>query len=107
MALDIHVDQEADQSVIVVSGEVDLNTSPDLRSALLEAVKDEHGVKVDLAAVDYMDSSGVATLVEAFKACLAGNQAFQLLFPSEAVMRVLRLARLDTLFDIQEREEAD
>jgi anti-sigma B factor antagonist len=49
-----------------------------------------------------MDSSGVATLVEGLKAC-ADKKKFILVNPSEPVMKVLKLARLDGLFRIQDQ----
>ena len=49
-------------------GDVDLSTSPDLRAALQEAfTRKPAKVVVDLSGVAYMDSSGVATLVEALQ----------------------------------------
>ena len=86
-----------------VQGEVDLYSSPELRNAVLKAVgKAEHGLALDLSEVPYMDSSGVATLVEGLKACKSKKKSFALLSPSQSVMKVLQLARLDTVFDIVE-----
>ncbi len=86
---------------IAVSGEVDLYTSPDLRAALMKAVPAAAaGVEVDLSGVDYMDSSGVATLVEGFKSARENSKKFVLVTPSSSVMKVLELARLDAVFEI-------
>jgi len=87
---------------IVVQGEVDLYTSPELRSALMKAVPAaEARVEVDLSGVEYMDSSGVATLVEGFKSARENSKAFVLFMPSASVMKVLELARLDSVFEIE------
>lgn len=85
---------------ISAAGEVDLGTSPKLRQAILSAVDDYHIVHVELGDVEYMDSSGVATLVEGLKACRAKGKAFELHTPSTSVLKVLQLARLDSLFTI-------
>ena len=53
-----------------------------------------------LASVGYMDSSGVATLVEGLRAAKNSGKAFMLQMPSQSVMKVLQLARLDTIFTI-------
>ena len=53
--------------IIEVKGEVDLNSSPQLRKAVLAGIERKPQVAVDLGAAQYMDSSGVATLVEALK----------------------------------------
>lgn len=102
MALEIDVVNEGTWRVVRVCGEVDLNSSPELREAVLEAV-DEHGrVGIDLSAAAYMDSSGVATMVEALKAAAEKDGTFVLVRPSPAVRKVLSLSRLDMLFDIRE-----
>ncbi len=86
---------------IAVRGEVDLYTSPDLRAVVMKAVPAAStGVEVDLSGVDYMDSSGVATLVEGFKSARENSKTFVLVTPSPSVMKVLELARLDSVFEI-------
>lgn len=92
---------ESDEGVTVhLSGEIDLDRSPEARKALLAAVATGRGVTVDMAEVDYMDSSGVATLVEAFQKSSSTHQPFQLVRVRERVLKVLQLARLDQVFDI-------
>lgn len=65
----LHVERMVDgegRTVLAVSGEVDLATMPALTEALAQAHRDgAAGIVVDLAAVDFMDSSGVRVLVEA------------------------------------------
>jgi anti-sigma B factor antagonist len=100
--MDLNQTEEAGHVTLQPVGEVDLSTSPALRDAILAAIKAQDSVGVDLSQVEYMDSSGVATLVEGLKAC-ADKKKFTLLSPSEPVMKVLKLARLDGLFRIQEQ----
>lgn len=107
MGLEIEVIRRGEWRILSVRGEVDLNSSPDLRSVLLAAVKQEGPVGVDLSGASYMDSSGVATLVEGLKSASERNQIFSLIQPSGAVMKVLELARLDSLFDIRDSVEAE
>ena len=57
-------------------------------------------VLVDLSAVDYIDSSGIASLVEAFQKAKKNNTGFALAAPNPAALRVLELARLDRVFRI-------
>jgi anti-sigma B factor antagonist len=49
---------------VTVLGEVDLATAPRLRTALAEASSDGAGLQVDLRAVRYLDSAGMAALFE-------------------------------------------
>lgn len=102
MPLQIEKDESTDSYTIRVKGEVDLYSSPELREAITEAVpKAVKEVVVDLAGVPYMDSSGVATLVEGFRAAKARNAGFVLLSPSNQVMKVLQLSKLDAIFEIR------
>lgn len=90
------------ETLIAVEGDVDLYSSPELRTAILKAVpKATDGVAVDLGQVGYMDSSGVATLVEGLRSAKENGKAFSLVAPSTAVMKVLELARLETIFEVR------
>jgi anti-sigma B factor antagonist len=100
----LKIDQTVNDEKIQISveGDVDLYTSPDLRKAILNAFQDAAGgLEVELSSVDYMDSSGVATLVEGFKKARENSKNFVLLNPSPSVMKVLELARLDAVFEIE------
>jgi anti-sigma B factor antagonist len=103
MALEIEFSTSNDRSLIVVRGEIDLYTSPDLRSEILAAVPKAAGqVAVHLSGVRYMDSSGVATLVEGLRSAREHGKSFTLVQPSPAVMNVLKLARLDSVFEVDQ-----
>ncbi|VAW77418.1 hypothetical protein MNBD_GAMMA14-2505 [hydrothermal vent metagenome] len=87
-------------SVVILSGEIDLNNSPDARKVILNSLKKMKHVMVDLSDVAYIDSSGVASLVEGFQYARTNDLEFGLIGVSEAAMSVLRLARLDQVFKI-------
>lgn len=87
-------------SIVILNGEVDLNNSPDARKVILTCLKKMKHVMVDLSNVEYIDSSGVASLVEGFQYARTNNLEFGLIGVSEAAMSVLRLARLDQVFKI-------
>jgi len=103
MAVQISTTETEGGLVIKVTGEVDLYSSPELRGAISKATSAAQStVAVDLSEVPYMDSSGVATLVEGLRATSQKDGAFVLLTPSTSVMKVLQLARLNTVFDIRD-----
>ena len=103
MGLRIEQSVQDGTAVIAVEGEVDLNTSPGLRTVLLKAAaKGKGSLAVDLRGVRYMDSSGVATLIEGLKSVREKGGRFVLLAPSGSVMKVLQLSRLDTVFEIRD-----
>ncbi len=86
--------------IVSFEGDVDLQSSPDTRKALLDAVGQGKAVFADLSGVGYIDSSGVASLVEAFQKAKSQNNKFILISVSENARRVLELARLDKVFTI-------
>ena len=87
-------------TVITLGGEVDLEHSPQARKALLDAVANNKKVVVDLSGGSYIDSSGIASLVEAFQTARKNGGGFTLASVSESALRVLQLARLDKVFTI-------
>ncbi|MCD4751275.1 MAG: STAS domain-containing protein [Thermoanaerobaculales bacterium] len=102
MALNIERKVSSDETVISVAGDVDLYTSPELRKAVLEAVPGAAGrVAVDLSGVNYIDSSGIATLVEGLRSAHKHDKAFVLVTPSPPVMQVLELSKLDNVFEVR------
>ena len=86
--------------VVAFDGDVDLEHSPEARRVLLEYVDRGQGLLVDLSGVAYMDSSGVASLVEAYQRSRKKGTAFALVSVNTPALRVLELARLDRVFTI-------
>lgn len=100
---DHSIRQQAGTWILELHGDVDLSSSPKAREALLDAVGRGGPVLVDLSGVGYMDSSGVASLVEALQQAKQANVTFALAAVQERAMRVLKLARLDRVFTIHEQ----
>jgi len=92
--------EEQGALIVAFDGDVDLQSSPEARKALLEAVGRGMPVLVDLSQVGYIDSSGVASLVESFQAARKAGQNLVLISVSDGAKRVLELARLDKVFTI-------
>lgn len=98
----IETTNTAGETIIAVEGDIDLYSSPELRAAVLKAVpKAAAGVGIHLGEVSYMDSSGVATLVEGLRSAKENGKSFTLVAPSTSVMKVLELARLDSIFEVR------
>ena len=92
--------------IIDVRGKVDLFSSPKMRSAILEAIgnKGISQVSINLSEVTYLDSSGVATLVEGLQRARSRHCRFVLFGLQDAAREVLKLARLDKIFEIRATE---
>lgn len=84
--------------VAALEGDIDLHVSGDVRERLLALVNESPTVVVDLSGVTGIDSSGVASLLEAFQRASKRGRTFILAAAGDSVLRVLRMARLDTVF---------
>ena len=92
--------EKQDASIVAFNGEIDLESSPAARKTLLKCFDNAANVVVDLSGVTYIDSSGVASLVEALQAAKKNGSQLTLAAVSEPTRRVLELARLDKVFTI-------
>ena len=87
--------------VVAVQGEVDLYSSPKLRHEIVYwAKKKILSLIVDLDAVTYMDSSGIATLVEGLQLATKYGGRFTIARPGSSIQEVLRFAHLDKILPI-------
>jgi anti-sigma B factor antagonist len=98
--MNIEITEASPFRVVSLTGDVDLHSSPQARQAILDVLKASMPILVDLSAVSYMDSSGVASLVEGYQAARKQGIEFGLVAPAAAAMNVLKLARLDKVFPI-------
>lgn len=104
----LNIDTSSRKGIEIISaeGEIDMEVSPRLRDALLEAFGRNPGaIVVDLSAVSYIDSSGVATLVEGLQWSNEGKGRFVLAGLHGNVSNTLRLAKLDKFFEIAPSKE--
>ena len=94
-------------TILDVSGDIDLASSPDLRKALLRELRELRipRVVLNLKAVEYVDSSGVASLVEGLKASRDVGSRLILFGLNSAVREVLQLSKLLRIFEVAETEE--
>jgi anti-sigma B factor antagonist len=88
------------RTLIRLRGEVDLSWSQQVRQAVLDALVKSRRVGVVLSDVSYIDSSGIAALVEGFQSARSKGAGFALVAVSDSVRAVLELARLDRVFPI-------
>ncbi len=92
--------------VVEVGGDIDLHRSTMLQQGLLGLLDEQPSkVVVDLAAVPYMDSSGVASLVKLLSRTRTLGVKLVLLSPSPRVRSILEITRLDSVFTITDSKE--
>ncbi len=95
----VRIEDGADAPRVTLSGEVDLRTSPALRTQLLDLIERRpKRLIVDLSEVQYMDSSGVGTLVEIKRHTDRKNVRMVLVNPQARVRSLFEITRLEKFF---------
>jgi anti-anti-sigma factor len=83
--------------LLVVHGELDIATTPELVEMLRRLRYQGHAVQLDLSAVTFMDSTGLTALMDAHIAAENNGWSFEIARASRAVRRVFALAGVTRL----------
>jgi len=94
-------------TIFDVAGDIDFANSPEVRHTVLREIRESRTSRVvmNLSQVRYIDSSGVASLVEGLKASRDLGSRFILFGLSSSAREVLQLSRLIKVFEIYDNEE--
>lgn len=86
---------------VAVRGEIDIASSEELRSALLSlADQGVRQVTIDMAGLDFIDSTGLGALIRVLKHYRAEGGDLKLAAPTKPVAKVLEITALDHLFEV-------
>jgi anti-sigma B factor antagonist len=100
--LEITVDRNGNDTIVRPSGQINVHSSPDLRDSLQAILSTEplpRTVTVDLAGVPYIETSGIATLIEALRIARHHQIGFCLQGLDGSVLRLFEVTGVLTLFD--------
>lgn len=110
MSKTMQVDQETVGTTMVLApkGEIDMAHSPSLQKVIASVMAGKPPkVVIDLGGVPYMDSSGIATLVEALQVSMRNKTSLVLCNLAPRVRSAFEISRLVQMFSIKAtREEA-
>jgi anti-sigma B factor antagonist len=88
-------------NVLPLEGEIDLHVSPEVAESLRTMIaKKQKVIVVDLTKVTYLDSSGLAVLIEGMQKIQEYGGKFALAGAQESVQHIFEIARLDQVFQI-------
>ena len=98
--LEISVVESKDGALLAPAGRLDIDSSPGLRDLLLAQLKSRRHrrVTIDLSAVTQIDSSGIATLIEALKIAYACKTELTLQGLHDEVRRLFEFSGMLALF---------
>lgn len=95
-----------DVVILAVDGEINFNSSPDFRKSFLKVLDSKaKKVVINLSNVAYVDSSGLATLVEALQKIKGNGGRLRLTNLSAKVKSLFEITKLEKLFEIFASEE--
>src|SRR6266404_3295922 len=94
-------------TIFDLSGDIDFASSQETRQSVLREIRESRAsrVVVNLSQVRYIDSSGVASLIEGLKASRDLGSRFILFGLSTPAREVIQLSRLTKVFEIYDTEE--
>ena len=102
----VRTEKKGSLVVCYVEGEIDINTAPDIKKAFDKLTSGrEAKILINLDRVAYIDSSGLATLVEIFKNMRTYGGKMKISNMSSKVRSLFEITKLDKLFDISSSEE--
>jgi anti-sigma B factor antagonist len=97
----IEITEHKGAKVFSLSGDIDLYSSPVLRREIISFVEKKVPLLlVDFRDVSYIDSSGIATLVEGLRGMMSHGGKLKLLGIPERLVEVFTFSKLDKVFDI-------
>lgn len=97
-AFSVRTEQHGDATVVVPRGELDLATAPALELALDDALDEALRVVLDLRELDFIDSSGLRTLLTARRRAELSGAAFSLVAGDIGLERTLEVAGVRQFF---------
>jgi anti-sigma B factor antagonist len=99
--MEIEVKDYQGMTVMALSGEIDMYSSPTLREEMMGLIdKKVTPLLVDFKRVSYIDSSGIATFVEGLKHMMSYGGRLKLIGLLEGVWEIFRFSKLEKVFEI-------
>jgi anti-sigma B factor antagonist len=107
LTIDVSSAQDGRVQLFSLGGSLDIATSPALRAALLEAAEhDGHEIIVDLATLEFLDSTGLGALIGARKRASEHGGSVRLVAQDGQILRLLRITGLLEVFAVYPSVEA-
>jgi anti-sigma B factor antagonist len=99
--------QAGETTILDLTGDITLFNSPEVRKTVLSLLREQHVLHlvVNMQAVPYIDSSGVASLVEGLKVSRDLHARFALFGLSKSARTVLELTHLLRIFEVHQTEQ--
>lgn len=104
--LNIGVERGEAATLVVLRGDLDMATAPELRECLVKVIDEGARVVIDLEAVGFLDSAGLGILVGGLKRARTRGGDLELVSTSHDVLKPLEITGLDRVFTIHAGRDA-
>lgn len=103
----VRIDPRKDLTVCHIDGEIDINSSPAIKKSFDKLISQKTPkIVINLSKVTYVDSSGLATLVEMLKNMKSYGGRMRLASMSPKIKSLFEITKLEKLFEIMADESA-
>ncbi|MBI9018408.1 MAG: STAS domain-containing protein [Phycisphaerae bacterium] len=92
-------------TILELTGEIEMNCVMQLREAVMEAMQESKIVVLNMTEVKFMDSSGLATMVETLQQSKRQDKQLKIAGLNQRVKSIFEISRLETVFDIYDTEK--
>ena len=94
-------------AILQIAGEIDLNTAPKLKEAIIGSLKDGfRKIALDLTNVGFLDSTGLAAMVSGVRRANEASGGLVLINPNEHIQRILAVTDLGKIFPVFDNAES-
>jgi anti-sigma B factor antagonist len=99
-------ERKKDALICKAEGEININTSPELRKAFDNFINNKATkILMDFGQVSYIDSSGLATMIELLQRLKKVGGKFRICNMNQKVKNIFEVTKLHKLFDIFDKED--
>lgn len=103
MSLSLSVTTKENESLILLSGDLDIYTSPEFSKGILnEFEKNGKDIVIDASKLDYIDSTGLGAFISVYKVLTESSKTIKLINVKPNVKKIFVITELDKLFKIEE-----
>ena len=107
MCMAVRVETKGDITICHLDGEININSSPDIKKSIDKLIaKKAPKIIVNLSKVSYVDSSGLATLVEILKNMRVYGGRLRLTNMAPKIKSLFEITKLEKLFEIMADDAA-
>lgn len=105
MNLSIDIIEEGNESLVKLTGEIDVYTAPKLKKELLPLTsKKGNNVRINLENTTYLDSTGLGVFISAYKSSKENSSKLELFHLQDRVLRLFEVTGLNKIMNVKTNE---